>query len=44
MKNVFVCDAGGFIVGYLVELLKDAGYWVRGVGVKMYEFVKSNLW
>lgn len=36
-----VCGAGGFIGGYLVERLKQEGYWVRGVDMKENAFRKS---
>lgn len=38
MKKALVCGAGGFIGGHLVNLLKDKGYWVRGVDLKHNEF------
>ena len=31
MKRALVTGAGGFVAGHLVERLKSAGYWVRGV-------------
>ena len=43
MKNALVCDAGGFIGGHLVKLLKDEGYWVRGMDIKMHEYVEFAL-
>ncbi len=38
MKKALVCGAGGFIGGHLVKYLKDKGYWVRGVDLKLNEF------
>ncbi len=38
MKKALVCGAGGFIGGHLVKYLKDLGYWVRGVDLKLNEF------
>ncbi len=38
MKKVLVCGAGGFIGGHLVKFLKDKGYWVRGVDLRLNEF------
>ena len=40
MKKTLVCGAGGFIGGHLVKRLKDEGYWVRGVDIKMHEYVE----
>ena len=41
MKTVLVCGAGGFIGGWLVKRLNNEGYWVRGVDLKMHEYVES---
>jgi nucleoside-diphosphate-sugar epimerase len=41
LKTVLVCGAGGFIGGWLVKRLKNEGYWVRGVDLKMHEYVES---
>ena len=41
MKNALVRGAGGFIGGHLVKRLKDEGYWVRGMDIKMHEYVES---
>jgi len=41
LKTVLVCGAGGFIGGSLVKRLKNEGYWVRGVDLKMHEYVES---
>lgn len=38
MKRALVCGAGGFIGSHLVKRLKDDGYWVRGVDLKLPEF------
>jgi len=40
-KKALVCGAGGFIGTHLVKKLKDEGYWVRGVDLKLPEFSKS---
>jgi GDP-D-mannose 3', 5'-epimerase len=42
MKKALVCGAGGFIGGHLVERLKQEGYWVRGVDLKLPEFRVST--
>jgi len=36
--RVLVTGAGGFIGSHLVTYLRDKGYWVRGVDIKMPEF------
>ena len=38
MKKILVCGAGGFIGGHLVKFLKEKGYWVRGIDLKLNEF------
>jgi nucleoside-diphosphate-sugar epimerase len=38
MERVLVTGAGGFIGHYLVTRLKEEGYWVRGVDVKLPEY------
>tara|TARA_A100001515_G_scaffold32192_1_gene25117 strand:- start:48545 stop:49564 length:1020 start_codon:yes stop_codon:yes gene_type:complete len=38
MKKALVCGAGGFIGGHLVKYLKERGYWVRGVDLKLNEY------
>jgi GDP-D-mannose 3',5'-epimerase len=42
MEHVLVTGAGGFIGHHLVTRLKKEGYWVRGVDIKLPEFVKSD--
>ena len=41
MKSALVCGAGGFIGGHLVRRLKEEGFWVRGVDLKLNEFSES---
>ena len=41
MKRALVCGAGGFIASHLVKRLKQEGYWVRGVDIKLPEFSLS---
>ena len=41
MKKALVCGAGGFIGGHLVKLLKQNGYWVRGVDIKYHEYAET---
>jgi GDP-D-mannose 3',5'-epimerase len=38
MKKALICGAGGFIGGHLVNYLKEKGYWVRGVDLKLNEW------
>lgn len=38
MKRVLVTGAGGFIGHHLVTYLKERGYWVRGVDIKVPEY------
>lgn len=40
-KKALVCGAGGFIGSHLVRSLKEQGYWVRGVDIKLPEFSPS---
>lgn len=40
--RVLVTGAGGFIGSHLVTYLKEKGYWVRGVDVKLPEFGASD--
>jgi len=42
MNTALVCGAGGFIGHHLVRLLKESGYWVRGVDIKRPEFSASE--
>ena len=42
MNTALVCGAGGFIGGHLVKRLKKEGYSVRGVDIKMHEYVEST--
>jgi len=41
-KKVLVTGAGGFIGHHLVSYLKERGYWVRGVDIKVPEYSESN--
>lgn len=41
-SKVLVTGAGGFIGYHLVNYLKDKGYWVRGVDVKLPEFGETS--
>lgn len=40
--HVLVTGAGGFIGSHLVTFLKEKGYWVRGVDIKLPEFAESD--
>ena len=40
-KTALVCGAGGFIGHHLVKRLKQEGFWVRGVDIKMPEFTET---
>lgn len=42
MKKVLVTGAGGFIGHHLVNYLKDKGYFVRGVDIKMPDYEPSR--
>jgi nucleoside-diphosphate-sugar epimerase len=41
MKTAVVCGAGGFIASHLVKRLKQEGYWVRGVDLKLPGFAPT---
>lgn len=41
MKKVLVTGAGGFVGSHLVKRLKNEGYWVRGVDIKLPEFSET---
>ena len=41
-KTALVLGAGGFVGNHMVNRLKDVGYWVRGVDIKMPEFSKTR--
>jgi nucleoside-diphosphate-sugar epimerase len=41
MKVALVCGAGGFIGSHIARRLKNEGYWVRGVDLKVPEFGPS---
>jgi nucleoside-diphosphate-sugar epimerase len=38
LKAALVCGAGGFIGAHLVKRLKEEGFWVRGVDLRLPEF------
>ena len=38
MKTALVLGAGGFIGSHMVNRLKNEGYWVRGVDLKLPEY------
>jgi GDP-D-mannose 3',5'-epimerase len=42
MKTALVLGAGGFIGNHLVNRLKEEGYWVRGVDLKLSEYQESR--
>jgi GDP-D-mannose 3', 5'-epimerase len=42
MERVLVTGAGGFIGHHLVTFLKERGYWVRGVDIKLPEFTQTD--
>ena len=42
MKKALVLGAGGFIGSHLVKRLKEEGYWVRGVDLKLPEHWPSK--
>jgi len=41
-KTALVLGAGGFIGNHLVNHLKEAGYWVRGVDIKLNEYQETK--
>ena len=41
MKSALVLGAGGFIGSHLVKRLKEDGFWVRGVDLKMPDHWKT---
>ena len=41
-KTILVTGAGGFIGHHLVTSLRERGHWVRGVDLKLPEFVSSD--
>jgi len=41
-KKALVLGAGSFIGSHMIKCLKNEGYWVRGVDVKLPEFSKSK--
>ena len=41
-SRVLVTGAGGFIGSHLCTYLRDKGYWVRGVDIKLPEFSKTD--
>jgi nucleoside-diphosphate-sugar epimerase len=42
MKKALVCGAGGFIGAHMVNRLKNEGFWVRGVDLKLPEFANTT--
>lgn len=42
MEKVLVTGAGGFIGHHLVTYLKEQGYWVRGVDIKVPEYTQID--
>jgi nucleoside-diphosphate-sugar epimerase len=41
VKKAVVCAAGGFVGGHVVRRLRNDGFWVRGVDLKLPEFGPS---
>jgi GDP-D-mannose 3',5'-epimerase len=41
-RSALVLGAGGFIGGHLVRRLKQEGFWVRGVDLKLNEYAESE--
>ncbi len=42
MEKILVAGAGGFIGHHLVRFLKQKGYWMRGVDIKLPEFSSTK--
>jgi len=42
MKSALVCGAGGFIGSHLAKRLKEEGFWVRGVDLKLPRFCLTH--
>lgn len=42
MKRILVTGAGGFIGHHMVRFLKNKGYWVRGVDIKVPDYSSQN--
>ena len=42
MESALVCGAGGFIGAHLVKLLRQQGFWVRGVDLKFPPFAETG--
>ena len=41
-KTAIVCGAGGFIGGHLTKKLKEEGFWIRGVDLKVNEYGNNH--
>jgi len=41
-KTALVLGGGGFIGGHLAKRLKEEGYWVRVIDIKMHEYFKPE--
>ena len=41
-KKALVCGADGFIGHHLVNYLKQEGYWVKGIDIKINTYARSN--
>src|SRR5487761_450381 len=42
MNAALVCGAGGFIGSHIVTSLREEGFWVRGVDLKLPEFSETK--
>src|SRR5476651_2055987 len=42
MKTAIVTGAGGFIGSHLITYLKNKGYWVKGIDLKLPEFSQTT--